>query len=104
MRGVVSPVEQYPAHPLKTEMSRTRIPIPPSLALALSAQVAEFPSTWIGAVAEVLLHAAMIGNSTRFARQDGIEETWRVMQPLLDSSPPVQAYQPGSWARRSVLT
>jgi glucose-6-phosphate 1-dehydrogenase len=46
---------------------------------------------------EVLLHAAMIGNSTRFARQDGIEETWRVMQPLLDSPPPVQAYPPGSW-------
>ena len=46
---------------------------------------------------EVLLHAAMIGNSTRFARQDGIEETWRVMQPLLDSPPPVQTYQPGSW-------
>ena len=46
---------------------------------------------------EVLLHAAMIGNSTRFARQDGIEETWRVMQPLLDSPPPVHTYQPGSW-------
>ena len=29
--------------------------------------------------------------------QDGIEETWRVMQPLLDSPPPVHTYQPGSW-------
>jgi glucose-6-phosphate 1-dehydrogenase len=46
---------------------------------------------------EVLLHAAMIGNSTRFARQDGIEETWRVMQPLMDSPPPVHSYQAGSW-------
>ena len=46
---------------------------------------------------EVLLHAAMIGNSTRFARQDGIEETWRVMQPLLNSPPPVHSYRPGSW-------
>jgi glucose-6-phosphate 1-dehydrogenase len=46
---------------------------------------------------EVLLHAAMIGNSTRFARQDGIEETWRVMQPLLDSPPPVHSYQAASW-------
>ena len=34
---------------------------------------------------EVLLHAAMMGNSTRFARQDGVEETWRIMQPLLDA-------------------
>ena len=33
---------------------------------------------------EVLLHAAMVGESTRFTRQDGVEETWRIMQPLLD--------------------
>jgi glucose-6-phosphate 1-dehydrogenase len=46
---------------------------------------------------EVLLHAAMVGQSTRFTRQDGVEETWRVMQPLLDSPPPVHAYPQGSW-------
>ncbi len=38
---------------------------------------------------EVLLHAAMNGDSTRFTRQDGVEETWRIMQPLLDAPPPV---------------
>jgi len=46
---------------------------------------------------EVLLHAALVGDSTRFTRQDGVEETWRVMQPLLDAPPPVHLYQPGSW-------
>jgi glucose-6-phosphate 1-dehydrogenase len=46
---------------------------------------------------EVLLQAAMAGNSTRFTRQDGVEETWRVMQPLLDTPPPVETYAPGSW-------
>jgi glucose-6-phosphate 1-dehydrogenase len=46
---------------------------------------------------EVLLHAAMLGDSTRFSRQDGIEETWRVMQPLLDAPPAVHPYAPGSW-------
>jgi glucose-6-phosphate 1-dehydrogenase len=46
---------------------------------------------------EVLLHAALIGDSTRFSRQDGIEETWRVMQPLLDAPPQVHPYDPGSW-------
>jgi glucose-6-phosphate 1-dehydrogenase len=46
---------------------------------------------------EVLLHAAMVGDSTRFTRQDGVEETWRIMQPLLDAPPPVHAYAPGSW-------
>ena len=46
---------------------------------------------------EVLLHAAMVGNNLRFTRQDGVEETWRVMQPLLDSPPPVHEYEPGTW-------
>jgi glucose-6-phosphate 1-dehydrogenase len=46
---------------------------------------------------EVLLHAAMQGLSVRFTRQDAVEETWRVMQPLLDAPPPVHAYAPGSW-------
>jgi glucose-6-phosphate 1-dehydrogenase len=46
---------------------------------------------------EVLLHAAMVGDSTRFTRQDGVEETWRIMQPLLDEPPPVHLYAPGSW-------
>jgi glucose-6-phosphate 1-dehydrogenase len=46
---------------------------------------------------EVLLHAAMIGDSTRFTRQDGVEEQWRIMQPLIDSPPPVHSYAPGSW-------
>ncbi len=46
---------------------------------------------------EVLLHAALVGESIRFTRQDAVEETWRVFQPLLDSPPPVHPYAPGSW-------
>ena len=46
---------------------------------------------------EVLLHAAMTGKSTRFSRQDSVEETWRIMQPLLDAPPPVHTYTPASW-------
>jgi glucose-6-phosphate 1-dehydrogenase len=46
---------------------------------------------------EVLLQAAMQGLSTRFTRQDGVEEAWRVMEPLLDSPPLVQPYERGSW-------
>jgi len=33
----------------------------------------------------------------RFTRQDCVEETWRVMQPLIDSPPPVHSYAKGSW-------
>jgi len=50
---------------------------------------------------EVLLHAAMIGDSMRFTRQDGVEEAWRIMQPLLDAPPPVHAYAPGSWGPKA---
>jgi integrase len=43
MRGVVRPAVQYPAEELKTETSRTPVPIPQSLAVELSAQVAAWP-------------------------------------------------------------
>jgi len=39
----------------------------------------------------------MVGDSTRFARQDSVEEAWRVMQPLIEAPPPVHPYAPGSW-------
>ena len=46
---------------------------------------------------EVLLYAAMVGESMRFTRQDEVEETWRIFQPLLDAPPPVHAYAQGTW-------
>ncbi len=46
---------------------------------------------------EVLLHAAIIGDSSHFTRQDTIEECWRIVQPLLDAPPRVQTYAPGTW-------
>jgi glucose-6-phosphate 1-dehydrogenase len=46
---------------------------------------------------EVLLHAALVGDSSRFTRQDGVEECWRVMAPLLEHPPPVHPYAKGSW-------
>jgi glucose-6-phosphate 1-dehydrogenase len=46
---------------------------------------------------EVLLLDALRGDSERFTRQDGVEETWRIFQPLLDAPPPVHSYAPGSW-------
>ena len=44
---------------------------------------------------EVLLHAALIGDSSHFTREDSVEETWRVVQPLLDSPPPVAPLREG---------
>jgi glucose-6-phosphate 1-dehydrogenase len=39
----------------------------------------------------------MIGNSMPFTRQDSVEETWRIVQPLLDNPPQVHAYEKGTW-------
>jgi len=44
MRGIVHPAVQYPAVPLKTEMSRTAVPVPQSLVVAWSAHVARWPA------------------------------------------------------------
>jgi glucose-6-phosphate 1-dehydrogenase len=46
---------------------------------------------------EVLLEAAMAGRSVRFARQDGVEEAWRVFGSLISTPPPVLPYAPASW-------
>ena len=46
---------------------------------------------------EVLLHAAMVGDTSRFNRQDAVDECWRIMQPLLDTPGSVHPYAPGSW-------
>jgi glucose-6-phosphate 1-dehydrogenase len=46
---------------------------------------------------EVLLHEALIGNASHFTRQDNVEESWRIVQPLLDAPPPLHLYAQGSW-------
>jgi glucose-6-phosphate 1-dehydrogenase len=63
-----------------------------SLDLEFAEQGGEGPTPY-----EVLLNAAMLGDSTRFTRQDTVEETWRVLQPLLDASSAPYAYAKGSW-------
>ncbi len=46
---------------------------------------------------ERLIDDAMAGNPRRFARQDMVEQTWRVIQPALDDPGPVHRYERGSW-------
>ena len=46
---------------------------------------------------EVLLQAALTGDSSHFTRQDAVEESWRVLGPLIDSPPAVHPYAQGSW-------
>jgi len=46
---------------------------------------------------ERLLGDAISGRHQLFTRQDTIEETWRIVQPLLDEPGPVHSYEPGTW-------
>jgi glucose-6-phosphate 1-dehydrogenase len=46
---------------------------------------------------EVLFQAVMTGDSSHFIRQDGVLQTWRIVQPLLDKPPRLHTYAQGSW-------
>jgi glucose-6-phosphate 1-dehydrogenase len=46
---------------------------------------------------ERLLGDAIAGRHQLFTRQDAVEETWRIVQPLLDQPGPVHSYEPGTW-------
>ncbi|MEO7850733.1 MAG: glucose-6-phosphate dehydrogenase [Rubrivivax sp.] len=46
---------------------------------------------------ERVLGDAMRGDATLFAREDYVEEAWRIVDPVLDADTPVHAYAPGSW-------
>ena len=67
-------------------------PAPITLDMEFADEGGEGPTPY-----EVLLNAALVGDSTRFTRQDAVEETWRVMQPLLDNPSSIHTYAPGSW-------
>jgi glucose-6-phosphate 1-dehydrogenase len=62
------------------------------LSLIFAEELGEAPEPY-----ERLLSDAMRGDSSQFTREDAVEETWRIVQPLLDAPPPVQPYKPGSW-------
>ena len=61
------------------------------LQLLFSQQEGEMPTPY-----ERLLADAMRGEGQLFTREDSVEETWRIVQPLLDAPPPVIPYAVGS--------
>ena len=42
----------------------------------------------------------MKGDPTLFAREDSIEESWRIVEPILTEYPPVVPYTQGTWGPR----
>jgi glucose-6-phosphate 1-dehydrogenase len=46
---------------------------------------------------EELLYDVMRGNAARFARQDYVEQAWRIVDPVLGNVVPVHEYAPSTW-------
>ena len=51
---------------------------------------------------ERVLGDAMHGDATLFAREDYVEEAWRVVDPVLKDGTPVYEYEPGTWGPKEV--
>jgi glucose-6-phosphate 1-dehydrogenase len=51
---------------------------------------------------ERVLTEAMAGDATLFARQDYVEEAWRIVDPVLKQGTPVYEYEPRSWGPMEV--
>ena len=62
------------------------------LSLIFAAELGDPPEPY-----ERLLGDLLRGDAKLFVREDSEEETWRIVQPLLDAPPPVEPYAPGSW-------
>ncbi|HVJ96649.1 MAG TPA: glucose-6-phosphate dehydrogenase, partial [Acidimicrobiia bacterium] len=62
------------------------------LAVVFAEELGDAPEPY-----ERLLGDALHGEVILFTREDLVEETWRIVQPLIDNPPPVEMYAQGSW-------
>ena len=51
---------------------------------------------------ERVLGDALEGDATLFAREDYVEEAWRIVDPILQSDCPLYEYEPGTWGPSAV--
>ena len=51
---------------------------------------------------ERVLGDAMAGDATLFAREDYVEEAWRIVDPVLKAGGPVYEYDKGTWGPSEV--
>jgi glucose-6-phosphate 1-dehydrogenase len=69
---------------------------PVSLDLDFAEELGEPPQPY-----ERLLADAIRGDGTLFPRWEVIEETWRIVQPLIEHPPRLETYAPGTWGPKS---
>jgi glucose-6-phosphate 1-dehydrogenase len=104
------PPDIYQAHGL--EQNHIRLRISPDVEIALGMMVLK-PEKDEGRAVEMLanhhpeanemdayervLGEAIAGDTTLFAREDYVEEAWRIVDPVLRADTPVYQYDPGTW-------
>jgi glucose-6-phosphate 1-dehydrogenase len=110
------PPTLYQGFDLKPNYCRLRIS--PDITFAVGANVIAPGQETVSATAEMLgtqhprademdayervLGDAMAGDATLFAREDHVEEAWRVLDAVLKAKTPVYEYEPGTWGPKEV--
>ncbi len=105
------PPTMYQGFDLKPNYCRLRIS--PDITIAVGANVIAPGQETVSTSAEMLgtrhprademdayervLGDAMAGDATLFAREDYVEEAWRIVDPVLRANIPVYEYEPGTW-------
>lgn len=105
-------------HGFELESNYCRFRISPDVTIAIGANVMAPGQETVSQIAEMvgtrLPHAdemdayervlgdAMHGDATLFAREDYVEEAWRIVDPVLKAGTPVYEYEPGTWGPKEV--
>jgi glucose-6-phosphate 1-dehydrogenase len=110
------PPTMYEGFDLKANYCRLRIS--PDISIAMGANIIAPGSETASTTAEMMgtslprademdayervLGDAMEGDATLFAREDHVEEAWRIVDPVMKAGTPVYEYEPGTWGPAEV--
>ena len=100
--------------------NHVRLRISPEVTIALGVNVLSPEDDGVGLTTEMIasrrpragemdayervLGDSMHGDATLFAREDYVEEAWRIVDPVLRANTPVHEYLPGTWGPPDVQT
>ncbi len=102
------PLKLFPA---TLESNYLRLRVNPAVTIALGMMVMAPGDEMVGQAVEMIagsesepddayervLGDAMAGDATLFAREDYVEEAWRIVDPVLKAAAPVSEYEPNTW-------
>jgi glucose-6-phosphate 1-dehydrogenase len=110
------PPDIYSASP--TVPNHVRFRLSPDITIALGTMVMDVGDEMVGRPTELLathqpqademdayerlLGEAMRGDQALFAREDYVEQAWRIVDPILAKSTPIYEYEPGTWGPNEV--